>query len=411
MTVSPGGYGKLEGASTAEAMAYYEESFEELGSVTNLHAGRVIDLEDFRKSVNEQCSAIHNAMKYLAGKGSVAFSTTLSNQEERFVNIINQCGLEEANAPLMEAISNHFEITAPMLKAAYGLSEDFYFELYRGVLSGSENPIKETYNYWKPWRRNKSEFHRLLRGFSIALDFIPSNLASSALVATIATCMEPVMAMASDRRNIIPLVDAFSEKISIVAPLFEKFVQVQGAQSTSNPQNSFAKFDHDIAMPAEFLALLYAETQNESVKRMAQNMLGYPVGHLPYTFYETMGFDITREWHASELSKAKGNKLIKLIEHAIMVPGYDMPIVPASVGLLNKSEREALFGVLDYASRAGKENWSRVKEVLNIMRLEAVASGDLDEIESEIVRSGIPAEIFADNKSMLTERFGNDLGI
>jgi len=411
VTVSPSGHGRLEGASTAEAMAYYEQSFDDLGMVASLHADSVVDLERFRRSVDKHCSSILSAMKYLAGKGSIAFLATLANQEDRFVTIISQCGLEEANAPLMEAISNHFEITAQMLKAAYGLSEDFYFDLYRDVLAGSENPIKEAYNYWKPWKRNASEFHRLLKGFSVTLDFIPSNLASSALVAGIATCMEPVMKMASDRGNIIPLVKVFSEKISIIAPLFEKFVQIQGMQSVANPQNNFLKFDHDIAMPAEFLALLYAETQNESVKRMAQNMLGYPVGHLPYTFYETMGFDITREWHAGELSTAKGTKLVKLIEHAIMVPGYDMPIVPASVGLLNKAEREALFGVLDCASRADKENWSRVKEVLNIMRLEANASGDLDEIESEIVRSGILAEIFADNQSMLAERFGNDLGI
>lgn len=405
MTEVSESYGKLEGASTAEAIAAYRLGFRVLEEITFLHSESQIDLKSFRAEVDEQCASILSAIKYLAGKGNIAFLASLSNQEERFTELISKCGLEEANQELMASISSHFQISAQMLKAAYDMPEELYFSRYREILDGSEDPIREAVEFWKPFKFSRDNFSKLLTGLSITLDFVPSDL-SSLGAAKLATLIQPVMAMASDRENIRSLASTFAENIFAINIVLDQFVKISG-----NSKHGLATFNRDIAMPAEFLAMLYAETQSKSVLNFAKIMLNNPVGYLPYTFFEIMGFDISREWHTKELMAAKGHKLIKLIEHAIMVPGYDIPIQGQSIGLLNNAERKSLIEMLSDSCKASKDNFGRVKDVLSMMRIEAIADHMLDEVEEDIVRSGIPAEVFADNKGMLAARFGNELGI
>jgi hypothetical protein len=219
------------------------------------------------------------------------------------------------------------------------------------------------------------------------------------------------MRLLTDREKIPAAVEAFAANINVVSPLFKEFSRVCEYNQSANSADKVRNFEETLRMPAEFLALLYAETQDPWVKKIAGFCFKDPQGVLPYTFFELMGLKETREWHSQTLSLAEGNQMVKLIEHAIMVPGYDFPLNWPAIGRLDQANRAELIAVVARAGQAGKEYWGRAQKVLAVIIRQADYF-DLEETaKRELFASSIPPEFFAAYPKLLSAKFSTDLGL
>jgi hypothetical protein len=103
--------------------------------------------------------------------------------------------------------------------------------------------------------------------------------------------------------------------------------------------------------------------------------------------------------------------MVKLIEHAIMVPGYEYVLNKEGIKRLESDDRAELIAVIARAAQAGKEYWGRAQEVMSTLLIQAEHWGNEETVQKELFASPIPPELYAAYPTLLTAKFGTDLGI
>jgi hypothetical protein len=310
----------------------------------------------------------------------------------------------------MEVLSEHFEITSTMLKETWDLPHEVFLSLYQKVLQGAPEPLTVAATFWGS-RSKPEDFDLLLKGLMVTFQTLPAT-GGAVDVARMAACVSPVMRLLDDREKIPAAVEAFAENIGVISPNFTRFATVYEQNRTANSSaQKIANFEKTLRMPAEFLALLYAETQDQSVKDLAKSLFYDPRGHLPYTYFEMMGFRLDPEFMGKMMSVEKGHLMVKLIEHAIMVPGYQFVLNKEDIKRLESDDRAELIAVVTRAAQAGKEYWGRAQEVMSTLLTQAKNWGYDETVKKELFASPIPPEFYAAYPALLAEKFGKDLGL
>jgi hypothetical protein len=310
----------------------------------------------------------------------------------------------------MEVLSEHFEITSTMLKEAWDLPHEVFLSLYQKVLHGASEPLTVAATFWGS-RSKLEDFDLLLKGLMVTFQTLPAT-GGAVDVARMAACVSPVMRLLNDREKIPAAVEAFAANMGVIAPNFSRFSAVYEQHRTANSSaNKIADFEKNLRMPAEFLAFLYAETQDKSVKDLAKSLFYDPRGHLPYTYFEMMGLRLDREFMGNMMSVEKGHLMVKLIEHAIMVPGYKFFLNNEGIKRLAPADRAELIAVLARAGLAGKEYWGRAQEVMVTLLTQAKHWGNEETVQKELFASPIPPEFYAAFPKLLTDKFSKDLGL
>ncbi|WP_338924877.1 hypothetical protein V0M98_35240 (plasmid) [Pseudomonas silesiensis] len=398
------------GLTLAEGLVRYEEIFKKIESLCAWQPFTDVNLVSFRTDLDKLFNDLGTVRNYWVGKGSIVFIEELSGLDERLIALIGNCANQAANVPLMEVLSEHFQITSGMLKEAWDLPQETFLTLYRQVLQGAAEPLNVAATFWGS-KSKPEHFDLLLKGLMVTFKTVPA-IGGAVDVARMAACVSPVMRLLVDREKIPAVVEAFAENIGIISPVFSRFDSLceQNRAATSASQK-IANFEVTVRMPAEFLALLYAETQDASVKKFARNSFNDPRGHLPYTYFEMMGLRLPQELVGEMMAREKGNKMVKLIEHAIMVPGYQFFLNDEGIKRLEPADRAELIAVVARAGLAGKEYWGRAQEVMETLLTQAKHWGMEETVQRELFASPIPPEFYATYPALLTDKFSKDLGL
>lgn len=397
--------------SVAHGLARYNAVFEQIETLVKLSPESDVDLGSFRADLDSLLTELGTVRNYWVAKGNIHFIEDLSGLDERLIALVGSCAHQAANVPLMEVLSEHYEITAGMLKEAWDLPEDVFANLYRKVLEGAAEPASTASTFWAS-RRNKPEFFDLqLKCLIITLHTVPAPTTAVA-TARMASCVEPIMSKLEDRTKIPAVVEAFAANMTLVAPLFQEFAKVyKHNRDAKSAAQKLADFEKVVRMPAEFLAALHAETQDPSVRALAKCLFRDPRGHMPYTYFETMGLRLPRELVGKMMAMEEGHPMVKLIEHAIMVPGYKFFLNNEGIKRLEPPDRAELIAVLARAGLAGKEYWGRAQEVMQVLLTQAEYWGQEETVKRELYASPIPPEFYAAFPKLLTDKFSKDLGL
>jgi hypothetical protein len=397
--------------TVAHGLARYNAVFEQIETLVKLSPESDVDLSSFRTDLDNLLTELGTVRNYWVAKGNIRFIEDLSGLDERLTALIGSCAHQAANVPLMEALSEHYEITSGMLKEAWDLPEDLFANLYRKVLQGAAEPASTAATFWAS-RRNKPEFFDLqLKCLIITLHTVPAPTTAVA-TARMASCVEPIMSTLADRTKISAVVEAFAANMTVVAPLFQEFAKVYKLnRDAKSAAQKLADFEKVVRMPAEFLAAIYAETREPSVRALAKCLINDPRGHMPYTYFETMGLRLPQEMVGKLMATETGHTMVKLIEHAIMVPGCKFFLNNEGIKRLEPADRAELIAVVARAGLAGKEYWGRAQEVMQALLTQAAHWGLEETVKRELFASAIPPEFFAANPKLLTAKFGTDLGL
>lgn len=396
--------------SLAEGLARYNAVFEQIESLATLTPDSEVDLVSFRAELDSHFAELGALRNYWVGKGSVFFIEELSGLNDRLIAIVSNCAHQAANVPLMEVLSEHFQITSGMLKEAWDLPQETFLTLYRQVLQGAAEPLNVAATFWGS-KSKPEHFDLLLKGLMVTFKTVPA-IGGAVDVARMAACVSPVMRLLVDREKIPEAVEAFAENMEVIAPNFSRFSTVYEQHRTAKSSaQKIANFERTLRMPAEFLALLYAETQDSSVKDLAKSLFYDPRGHLPYTYFEMMGLRLDPEFMGKMMSVEKGHLMVKLIEHAIMVPGYQFVLNKEDIKRLEQDDRAELIAVVTRAAQAGKQYWGRAHEVMSTLLTQAKNWGYDETVKKELFASPIPPEFYAAYPALLAEKFGKDLGL